>query len=254
MGFFSSIGRAVGRVAGRVVEGVGKLVHSETIQRVGRDIQDACRKTASDTGRQHEYDQDTATERETQRIADILSSFSLGLNSQAGSIEVMAQQTVEQYFDNLTAAIQGVMGNNAMVRTLKSQKNIISSNIPGRLRDVLAKRVALTDSECSRILKMPAGTEKEKKMNDFGHKVIQEGLDALEKSVSKSLDTVSDMIAEELDGMAKQQKLDLENCAAQLQDVLKHQGDSTSDRENGMLAPAERLSASEMVLDLLEEA
>ena len=38
MGFFSSIGRAVGRVAGRVVEGVGKLVHSETIQRVGRDI------------------------------------------------------------------------------------------------------------------------------------------------------------------------------------------------------------------------
>ena len=52
---------------------------------------------------------------------------------------------------------------------------------------------------------MPAGTEKEKAMNDFGHKVIQEGLDALEKSVSKSLDTVSDMIAEELDGMAKQQ-------------------------------------------------
>ena len=81
MGFFSSIGRAVGRVAGRVVEGVGKLVHSETIQRVGRDIQDACRRTASDTGRQREYDQDTATERETRQIADILSSFSLGLNN-----------------------------------------------------------------------------------------------------------------------------------------------------------------------------
>ena len=179
MRFFSSIGRAVGRVAGRVVEGVGKLVHSETIQRVGRKIQDACRETAVSTGRQREYDQDTATERETRQIADILSSFSLGLNSQAGSIEVMAQQTVEQYFDNLTAAIQGVMGDNAMVRSLKSQKKIISSNIPGKLRDVLAKRVALTDSECSRILKMPAGTEKEKAMNDFGHKVIQEGLDAI---------------------------------------------------------------------------
>ena len=254
MRFFSSIGRAVGRVAGRVVEGVGKLVHSETIQRVGRKIQDACRETAVSTGRQREYNQDTATERETRQIADILSSFSLGLNSQAGSIEVMAQQTVKQYFDNLTAAIQGVMGDNAMVRTLKSQKNIISSNIPGKLRDVLAKRVALTDSECSRILKMPAGSEKEKAMNNFGHKVIQEGLDALEKSVSKSLDTVSDMVAEELDETAKQQKLEFENFAAQLQDVLKHQNDSNSDRESGMLAPAERLSASEMVLDLLEEA
>ncbi len=254
MGLFSSFCRAVGRAVGRGVETVGKIIHSEKIQEVGRDIQNACRKTASDTGRQHEYDQDTATERETQQIADILSSFSLGLNSQAGSIEVMAQQTVEQYFDNLTAAIQGVMGDNAMVRSLKSQKKIISSNIPGKLRDVLAKRVALTDSECSRILKMPAGSEKEKAMNDFGHKVIREGLDALEKSVSKSLDTVSDMVAQELDETAQQQKLEFENFAAQLEDMLKHQSDSTSDRESGMLAPAERLSASEMVLDLLEEA
>ena len=71
---------------------------------------------------------------------------------------------------------------------------------------------------------MPAGTEKEKAMNDFGHKVIREGLDALEKSVSKSLDTVSDMIAEELDGMAKQQKLNLENFAAQLQDCTEAPG------------------------------
>ena len=39
---------------------------------------------------------------------------------------------------------------------------------------------------------------------------MDEILDALEKSVSKSLDTVSDMVAEELDGMAKQQKLDFE--------------------------------------------
>lgn len=157
-----SLCRAIGRAIGKGVECFGKLVGSKKIQEVGRDIQNACRKTASDTGRQHEYDQDTATERETRQIADILSSFSLGLNSQAGSIEVMAQQTVKQYFDNLTAAIQGVMGNNAMVRTLKSQKNIISSNIPGKLRDVLAKRVALTDSECSRILKMPAGTRERK--------------------------------------------------------------------------------------------
>ena len=184
MGLLSSFCRAVGRAVGRGVETVGKIIHSEKTQEVGRKIQDACRETAVSTGRQREYDQDTATERETRQIADILSSFSLGLNSQAGSIEVMAQQTVKQYFDNLTAAIQGVMGNNAMVRTLKSQKNIISSNIPGKLRDVLAKRVALTDSECSRILKMPAGTEKEKAMNDFGHKVIQEGLDALETEAS----------------------------------------------------------------------
>lgn len=120
MGLLSSFCRAVGRAVGRGVETVGKIIHSEKTQEVGRKIQDACRETAVSTGRQREYDQDTATERETRQIADILSSFSLGLNSQAGSIEVMAQQTVKQYFDNLTAAIQGVMGNNAMVRTLKS--------------------------------------------------------------------------------------------------------------------------------------
>ena len=102
-----NLGRAIGRAIGRGVETVGKIIHSEKTQEVGRKIQDACRETAVSTGRQREYDQDTATERETRQIADILSSFSLGLNSQAGSIEVMAQQTVKQYFDNLTAAIQG---------------------------------------------------------------------------------------------------------------------------------------------------
>lgn len=254
MGFFGRLIRSAGRVIGRGVEKVGEFFHSETIQNAGRRIQDACRETASSTGRQREYDRDTATERETQQSAAILSSFSLGLNSQAESIEVAAKQTVNQYFDTLIGAIQGAMGNGALVRSLKSQKKIVSANVDGKLRDVLAKRVALTDSECNKILKMSAGSAKEKAMDNFGHKVIREGLDTLAKSVSNSLDMIYDMISNELDELSKQQKLEFENFAAQIQDVLKHQSDHTNDKESGMLDPAKRLSASEMVLDLLEEA
>ena len=41
-----NLGRAIGRAIGRGVETVGKIIHSEIIQEVGRDIQNACRKTA----------------------------------------------------------------------------------------------------------------------------------------------------------------------------------------------------------------
>lgn len=252
MGFFSSIGKALGRAVGRAVEKAGEVIGSQTVSRWGRNIQDACSETSKRTGQQKEYDSSTASDYQTQQMADILASFSLGLKSQAQTIEVAAKQTVERYFDNLTAAISGAVGDNTMVRSLMLQKSIVTGNIDGKLRDVLAKRVSLTDSECSKILKMPAGYNKENAMNQFGRKVIQEGLDALADSVSKSLDTVCDMISKELDETAQQQKMEFENFAIQLQEVLKHQGDSTSDKESCMLNPAERLSASEIVMELLE--
>ena len=58
MGLLSSFCRAVGRAVGRGVETVGKIIHSEKTQEVGRKIQDACRETAVSTGRQREYDQE----------------------------------------------------------------------------------------------------------------------------------------------------------------------------------------------------
>ena len=249
MGFFRSLGRAIGRG----VEWVGDKLGSETVSRWGRNIQDACAETSKRTGQQKEYDSSTASEYQTQQMADILASFSLGLKSQAQTIEIYAKQTVERYFDSLIAAISGAMGDSTMVRSLIAQKNIVVGNIDGKLRDVLAKRVSLTDSECSKILKMPAGRDKETAMNQFGHKVIQEGVNALSDSVSKSLDAVCNMVSTELDETAKQQKLEFENFAAQLQEVLKHQGNNTADKEGGMLNPAERLSASEIVMELLEE-
>ena len=70
MGLLGDIFRAAGRAAGRGVEWVGEKLNSEKIQQIGRDIQDACRETSRKTGKTNEYDQETASERETERMAD----------------------------------------------------------------------------------------------------------------------------------------------------------------------------------------
>nr|WP_302656199.1 hypothetical protein [uncultured Agathobaculum sp.] len=253
MGFFGRIARAVGRKIGEAVEYVGEKVHSETIQDWGRNIQDACRETSRRTGETREYDRDTATESETEKVADILSDFSLGLKSQAQSLETKATSRVEQYFDVIITALQEVIGDTVAVRSLKLQKKMITQNIHGKLGEVLSRRVALTDNECLKILNMPKGQEKERAMNRFGQKVIREGLNSLADSVSQSLDAVNQAVTDELNDLSAQQKHALEAMSAKLQQMMNKNSGDTNARESGMLEPANTLSASELVIDLLKE-
>lgn len=249
MGLFKKLGSAFGGF----VEKIGKLTGNTTIEKAGQKIKDACSETSRRTGETREYDRDTASERETERVADILSGFSLGLQKQANSLENEATSRVEQYFDIIITALQEVIGDTAAVRSLKFQKTVITRNIHGKLGEVLSRRVSLTDNECLKILNIPKGQEKERAMNRFGQKVIGEGLNSLADSVSQSLDAVNQAVTDELNDLSAQQKHALEAMSAKLQQMMNKNSGDTNARESGMLEPANTLSASELVVDLLKE-
>lgn len=253
MGFFGRIARAAGRAIGKKVEEFGEWVGNPTITNAGRKMQDACSETSRRTGETREYDRDTATESETEKVADILSGFSLGLQKQAKSLENTATSRVEQYFDVLITALQEVLGDTTAVRSLKFQKTVITKNIHGKLGEVLSRRVSLTDNECLKILSMPKGRDKTDAMNHFGQKVIREGLNSLADSVSQSLDAVNKAVTDELNDLSAQQKHTLEAMSAKLRQMMEKNNGDTNERETGMLEPANTLSASELVIDLLKE-
>lgn len=250
MGLLGDIFRAAGRAAGRGVEWVGEKLNSEKIQQIGRDIQDACRETSRKTGKTNEYDQETASERETERMADILAGFSQGLKNQATDIENSAKAKIESYFDGLIAAIESVLGRCTTTRNLRANKQLILSTIPGSLSAHLATRVSLTDAECCKILKMPKGAEKERAMETFGRKVIREGLNNLCKQIDAALDKVSESVSGECDDLAAKQRKDLEAYNQQLKKVMDSLGRDETEQESAMLEPAQKLSASELVLDV----
>ena len=246
MGFFKAIGRAVGRV----VEKLGKITKNKDLEEAGKEIQYKCRETSRKTGETNEYDQETASERETERMADILAGFSQGLKDQATNIENEAKKKIESYFDGLIAAIESVLGRCTTTRNLRANKQFILSTIPGSLSAHLATRVSLTDAECCKILKMPKGAEKERSMETFGRKVIREGLNNLCKQIDAALDKVSESISSECDDLAVKQRKDLEAYNQQLKKVMDSLGRDETEQEYAMLEPAQKLSASELVLDV----
>lgn len=242
--------RAAGRAAGRGIEWVGEKLHSEKLREIGRDIQDICRETSRETGKTNEYDQETASEWETEHMADILAGFSKGFKEQAVTLETGAKEQIESYFDGIIAAIEGVSGRCATTRNLRASKRTILDTIPGSLSAHLATRVALSDKECCQILKMPKGAEKERKMETFGRQVIREGLSNLCKRIDAALDQVSSAISEECDSLAAQQRKELENFKAQVEETMASLSRDETSTEETILEPAKKLSAGELVLDV----
>lgn len=250
MGILGDAFRAAGRFIGGVAEKTGEKLGWEGLRQAGKKLKDKCSETARKTGETNEYDQETASEWETERMADILAGFSQGLKEQATNIENEAQKQIESYFDGLIAAIESVLGRCTTTRNLGANKQLILSTIPGSLSAHLATRVSLTDAECCKILKMPKGTEKERAMETFGRKVIREGLNNLCKQIDAALDKVSESVSGECDDLAAKQRKDLDAYNQQLKRVMDSLGRDETEQESAMLEPAQKLSASELVLDV----
>lgn len=248
MGFF----KAIGRFVGRAVEKVGEVTGVWAIESAGMKIQDACRETSRRTGESKEYDQDTATVDETARMAEILSGFSAGLREDGTRIEQVARENVEDYFDQLYTAMDMALGRKKAVKGLMLQKQIVLGSIKGSFNEVLTRRVSLSDTECLAILKLPKGANKEAKMNAFGKKVINEGVDKLCENIRGSVKTIRQETEDELNDIVQEQKRLLEGFAQQIEEITKKRQSDMDSRESSILFPSQKLAASELLLNLVQ--
>lgn len=255
MGLFSSIGskfRDFGRKVGQGVEKVGEFFGSEKIMDVGRKIQDACaEKIASEKS----YDKKEANIYTTDRLNEILVSFSEGYLQQATSIENTCIRIVEEYYDKLISIIEnapGVTNNKSNLKALKQGKNRISKSIRGGIKDPLAKRMSIDDSECISILKMDSGTEKKQAMTQFTQKILREALSNLSKSVRETLSDQTDDIKDYLNNISEEQEKELivlkEYCNKQIRDIDLEQ----SEKEQNCILPLFTIDASERVCEILK--
>lgn len=247
MGLFKKIGGGIGKF----VSWVGKKTGIEAIEKAGNKIQDACRETSERTGRTREYDQETATVDETIRISEILTGFSQNLKEQGDTLERNVKDNVNEFFDQLYHSMREALRETGVVRTLQIQKQTALSLIDGAFNETIARRASLSDSECTTILKMPKGSEKEKKMELFGKKIIREGLERLCSKLDEIVTGICENIRTELGDMVEQQQKQLEKLSLQLNDLVDKKQDISYHQEESMLFPAEKLAVSKMIVALL---
>lgn len=251
MGLFSWV-KSVGRWAGEKIENFGNAIGSEKISKFGRSIQDACSEKIS---KEVSYDRREANIHTTERLNEVLVSFSEGYLQRCIALENAAIREVEYYYDELIDLVEQApekASRSANIKALKNAKSRIAKNIRGGVKEPLAKRMSIDDSECLKILKMDAGSEKRKAMNLFSDKVIYEALQNLSRKVREELDEYSEEIGAYFSDIWEEQ----ENIMKQIKDHISKMLDNV-DRKQGSIdqqcvIPLYITEASDRVRKILE--
>jgi len=248
MGFFKSIGRAIGRG----VEKVGSFLGSEKIENTGRKIQNACSETSRKVGETSEFDKERANVSQTVKMNEILSSFSIGLQEQADSLEKGCVKEVQKYFMELIITL-GKTKSNIGTERLKSSMREVERSTDGAIKKHLSKRVSLDDQECLKILEMDSGEKKVIAMRKFGEKVIDEALNNLALEISKIAKNQNEEIQEYLEDLLEKQKNEFEMMQNQFDKILMQSKEEVVDKENANVTPKILVEISDMVISRINE-
>lgn len=247
MGLFKSIGRAFRKC----VETVGDFFGSEKISNAGRRIQEACsEKIASEKS----YDKTEANIYTTDRLNEILVSFSEGYFQQATTIENSAIKYVEEYYSQLISEVVKILKavpNTSNLNALKNGKKRISNVIIGSIKNPLAKRMSIDDSECLSILKMDSGFEKKEAMTKFSSKVINEAIENLIQNVRNVLKDQTDDIEDYLCNISESQEKDLKNLKVAFDNMISSSNLEQIDREKTCVQSLVVIECADLVLSLL---
>lgn len=248
MGFFRALGRAIGRV----VENVGDVIGSTTISDLGWKIQDAC---AEKVVSEKSYDKKEANIYTTDRLNEILVSFSEGYLQNATFYEKECIRLVEEYYDKLIGIIENAPGgaySAANLKALKNGKKRIAKTITGGIREPLAKRMSLDDSECLNILKMDAGAEKKNAMKNFTQKVTKEALENLANNVRESLNDQTEDIQDYLNSISEEQAKTMQALKERFDKMVNDNELEQGDKEKNCVLPVFIVDISDCVCQILK--
>lgn len=256
MGLFSGIGsfvRAAGRTLGRGVEKVGNYFGSETLRSVGRSIQDACTDRIASEKSYNKSEADIYT---TDRLNEILLSFSEGYFQQAKVIEKECIQLVGEYYDKLIALVENAPTYTsysvANLKALKKEKSKIAKTITGSINNPLAKRMSLDDGECLKILKMDSGTQKKLAMTEFTSKVINEALNNLLENIRETLNSQLEGIQDYFNNIMEEQEKVTCMLKSQLEKMVRDNEMEQNDKEKSCVMPLYLVNISDCVCDILK--
>lgn len=262
MGFWGAISsgfRAVGRAIGSGVEKVGRAIGSDTIERIGSAVKYMCTEVdgvARKTGETDSYDKETARLAETQKINKALSDFSLNLQTQADELEEGALEESRVYFNYLIEELRESSYQNDMkinINKIKRDLLKIEKSIKGSFKNHLAKRISLDDEECLKVLKMEAGSDKEKAMKKLGNKVLKEAREQLCERIKESLLDQQEYIEEQIMDKMDEMILNLDDISKKVSEfeALKHNNEEKIELEKAKCIS--KIQVVDMALGILEQ-
>ena len=123
--------------------------------------------------------------------------------------------------------------------------------ITGSVKEPLAKRMSLDDSECLRILKMDSGEKKEEEIRKFSRKIINEALDNLGRKVREAIREQTGELEEFFRNYMEQQEKKTAAAKRQYDAMLQEGALEEADIEKNTMEPQIILKTAELIENML---
>lgn len=209
---------------------------------------------SSEVSQESSYDKQSSNLYTTERLNEILVSFSEKYLKHSVEIENQCIKYVEDYCDSLVCTLEEsskYTDGTFNFRRVKNNRSKIKRIITGSIKEPLAKRMSLDDSECLKILKMESGTKKKNKMKAFSEEVVQDALYNLSVNVRNVIDEQSESIEDYFTTFAESWEKEVENIKKQYDSMLQMGIAEESEIEKGCINPLITIKTAELIESIL---
>lgn len=193
-----------------------------------------------------------ARAREIEEMNRLMRQYRQSFKTTAASIERKSQQYIDIFFDALmqTLCRNDQFSNSYGIKRLERQHEVTRAHINGMIVNRIEMKISLDVEECAEIMRMPKDPEeKERRLNEYGLKIINEAKEELAQFVAETLRRQADDITDSVQNYLADAERKTFEAQRRYADWEHEKGNDTFDMEKAQLPARVKLYA----LDRVEE-
>ena len=160
---------------------------------------------SSSGGRTESYDDKSAELEATIKVQNALTQFREDTRDRSERLEndiiKESRETLDEFLKDVKKYNNIKYGGsrlNVNIGQIERENRKTEDKIHGFIVKRVAKRISLDDNECLEILKLDAGKEKEKRLDEFYKKVLKEAIKDLEEILRDAMEKQTDIVEDHI--------------------------------------------------------
>ena len=251
MGLFSSLKKGVWKA----VEIVGKVVHSEKIQEIGRRMQgkaeEAIQVTSLEIQKAGPYEAYSAKNsvEDSTKIIKILDRFTSQFEEMAKELEQEIIADCRKAFNQMEETLHDGGLETAF---LKSRIQEIETTVRSSIINALRPKLTLSNRRCAEILRIDNDSQRRKEMEAFCTRNICRSIDKLQQNIDAVFDDIMNEIESSINQREEEERTNLESLINDLDNLIEQHNANQFNQEKCVLEPYKALCETYCVKALLD--
>ena len=228
------------------------IIEEKIDEKVDEKVKEKLKETNQNIGKSGALNE-TSSARQVEDISNLLYQYHKQYRPAGEKVEDACKKYVRDCFDELIKKLRKdeKLAGSFGLEQIQRKKNRLCSDIDGTITDAIRKNLSLDNPKCVEILKLPAGSDKERKMKNFAQKVIDDARDDLAHTVSRTMNQVTDDISNFLQDYVDEQERKAANVKNQFEQWERDMENQNFDREKAQLPALQKLYALEQIEKIL---